>query len=111
MKTKYEYNPELINASILARKRLAKTCRNVAKTFSPVPLPETVIKRIYTRRKLYNFLESLELSEEKIRYIFKSNGIAFPKDRALKISIRKEEPRPEWLDRINYVEPTHEFNF
>lgn len=99
------YNADLINNSIAARKRIRAACRAVARHYSPIGLPELVIARIHSRRKLAAFLEAIELSPEAIRSIFWAHDMAVPRDRTLKASAEpKPEPRPDWLRNLNQTD-------
>lgn len=104
MKHEYEYNAERINQAISARRKMVKACRKIALDYSPCELPESVIARICSRRKLYNFLESLDLSHESIQSVFWAHGLSVPKDTSLKPTAEpKPEKRIEWLDLVNFI--------
>lgn len=94
----YQYNPDMIQASIAARKRIRKACRAIIIQYSPAPLPESVIRRICTRRKLWNFLNAIDLSESVIQSIFWSYRLSVPRNRELKpAAIPEPETKPNWL--------------
>lgn len=92
------YDTDKINAAIAGRDKLRKACKAIIVQYSIVPLPELVLKRICTRRKLYHFLESLDFSESSIQAIFWQYDLSVPRDRDLKKSIRKTETKPAWLN-------------
>lgn len=94
----YEYNAQRIKAGIAERKRIAKVCRDCARKYSPVELPDHVIHRICTRRKLYNFLKAFDLN---IKALFWEFDLPVPRDHSLKPTVLKEELKPAWLDRAN----------
>jgi hypothetical protein len=94
----YQYNAARIKKAIKERKRIAKACRDCARKYSPVPLPDSVIHRIHTRRKLYNFLEAFELN---ITALFWEFDLPVPRDHSLKQTILKEEVKPSWLNQCN----------
>lgn len=92
------YNAQLINAAITGNAKTRRICRAVAAIHAPKGIPDQVTRRIYSRRKLYNFLDALDYSHDTITAIFWAHGLSVPRDRTLKRYIRNEETRPGWLD-------------
>ena len=98
----YEYNAQRINAGIKARKVLRSKCRAIALQYSPVPLPDSVIARICSRRKLYCYLEAMDLPVTQITAIFHAHNMPVPRDHSLKPTAEpKQEPKPEWLNFLD----------
>lgn len=92
------YNPELINAAVYARAKMARTCRKIAAQYAPVPLPDYVIVRICTRRKLYNYLAALDHNHASIQAIFWQHDLSVPRDRSLRPSSAVDpDAVPGWL--------------
>lgn len=105
------YNHEKINAAIDARKKMRASCRLIVEFYMPVKLPEHTVKRICTRRKLYNFLESLDFTHSMIQGIFWQYNIAVPRDTKLKPAYQKPtEEKPAWLTRVNVPDSDLDIN-
>lgn len=103
------YNAELINAALSGRRKMAEACRDCAKQFSTIELPESVYQRISTRKKLYNFLEALDLDAKSIMKYFK---IPVPRDtRILERSRKDKDSKPGWLSGQAIREEITEFLF
>lgn len=96
-----EYDPDLYQAAAYAAAKTRKTCRKIARQHMPM-LPDDVIARICNRKKLYNFLEALDLSHAQIQAIFWQHNLAVPRDRKLQQAvIPADECKPEWLENIS----------
>lgn len=93
------YNPELIQAAIAGRKHTRKQCRLCASKYAKLTLPDEIIQRIYSRKRLYYFLESFDYSDSQIKAIFHEFNLPVPRDKTLPtMALPKEEQRPSWLD-------------
>lgn len=91
------YNANLINKAVYARAKMARACRKIAAQYAPVELPESCLAKICTRRKLYNYLEALDLDHASIQAIFWQYDLSVPRDRSLRVTV-DPDPRPSWLD-------------
>lgn len=93
------YNADKINAAIHSAQKTRKLCRQIAAQYAPVPLPESCIAKICTRRKLYNYLEALDLEHASIQAIFWQYDLSVPRDHSLRPSTAIDhDARPAWLD-------------
>lgn len=102
------YNPELIQAAIRGRAKTAKACRDAARMYCPVELPDSVFNLINSRRKLYNFLEACEVDIKAAMHEF---NLAVPQDSSIRVRPRKVKiERPLWLSKVNQVSEENEFN-
>jgi len=98
----YEYNPERIQKAVARAAKTRNACKKIARIHLPALVGAEVAERIGTRRKLYNFLEALDLSHEAIKSIFWSYNLAVPRDRSLiPRKDKKEEQKPSWLNCKN----------
>lgn len=105
------YNIEKINAAIDARKKIRASCLKIVNFYSPVKLPDHITRRLLTRRKLYNFLESLDFNHSCIQGIFWQYDLAVPRNTKLKpAAIPKPEARPAWLNRVNLTDSDLDIN-
>ena len=97
------YNIDRIKSATSRAKYTRSACRKIAKLYACDSLPDEVINRICTRRKLYNYLEALDLNHASIESIFWSYDLPVPRDRSLKPvagPIEKSD-RPQWLERLD----------
>lgn len=95
----YEYDAERIQKAVARAAKTRTACKKIARIHLPSVVGKEVAERISTRRKLYNFLEALDLSHEAIKSIFWSYNLAVPRDRSLiPRKDKKEEQKPSWLN-------------
>lgn len=101
------YNAELIQASIAGRARTSKLCREAARMYSPIELPESVYLRISTRKKLFNFLQAFGINCQAVMHQF---DISVPRDTNLVSRARKSKGISNSSSSITSLEE-NEFNF
>lgn len=102
------YNPELIRAAQAGRAKTAKACRDAARMYCPIELPESVYLRISTRKKLFHFLSAFEINVQAVMHQF---DLSVPRDTAINCRAKKIKIlRPAWLEKVNQVQEENEFN-
>jgi len=105
----YDYDKikDMVRARAITRKKIAAIVRQYA-TYT---LPDSVLDRIYSRAKLYNFLLALDYSHESICTIMRSNNLSVPCDRRLRPrALPKPEQKIDWLERLNLNDDDLEIN-